>query len=370
MSEPLKAITMPKWGLAMEEGQLTAWLVEEGQAVGLGDEVVEIETTKITNVLECAVAGTLLRKVAAEGETLPVGALLGVVGEESPSAAIDAFIEEFNAAFATAAAAAAEEGVPEPAFIEVEGRQLCTLKMGDGDATPIVLVHGFGGDLNNWLFNQPVLAESGPVYAFDLPGHGRSSKDVGPGSLESLSSSLQGLLQVLEIPQAHLVGHSLGGAIVLELALREPGLVAGVSLLAPAGLAPDINQAYIDGFLAANRRKEMKSALQLLFADAELVSRDMINDLLKFKRLDGVDAALRQISEANFPAGRQARSMADRLNDLTMPVQVLWGEGDQILEPVSSLPGNVDRHRLPGVGHMPQMEAAAEVNRLIGGLLS
>jgi len=67
MSNAIQAITMPKWGLAMDEGMVAAWQVEEGAEVAAGDEIVEIETTKITNVFESPAAGVLRRRVVNEG---------------------------------------------------------------------------------------------------------------------------------------------------------------------------------------------------------------------------------------------------------------------------------------------------------------
>ncbi|MCG8359865.1 MAG: acetoin dehydrogenase dihydrolipoyllysine-residue acetyltransferase subunit, partial [Kiloniellales bacterium] len=70
MSEAIQAITMPKWGLAMEEGMVAAWLAEEGSTISAGQEVMEIETSKITNVYESPVGGTLRRRIVGEGETV------------------------------------------------------------------------------------------------------------------------------------------------------------------------------------------------------------------------------------------------------------------------------------------------------------
>ena len=70
------AVTMPKWGLAMSEGTVVAWHTQEGAVIAAGDELMDIETTKITNVFESPVAGLLRRRVVAAGATVPVGALL------------------------------------------------------------------------------------------------------------------------------------------------------------------------------------------------------------------------------------------------------------------------------------------------------
>ena len=92
----IKPITMPKWGLAMEEGALARWAVDEGAEIALGQEIMDIETTKIANVFESPVAGVLRKKVVAEGETVPVGALLGVVSEPGvPDAEVEKFVGEF-----------------------------------------------------------------------------------------------------------------------------------------------------------------------------------------------------------------------------------------------------------------------------------
>ncbi len=369
MSEAIRAVTMPKWGLAMTEGMVAAWHLEEGAAVAAGDELAEIETSKITNVFEAPAGGVLRRCVVAEGETVPVGALLAVLAPaETAAAEIDAFIVDFEANFDAAAAAEAEAGGPEPETVEAGGRRLRYLRMGDGEATPLLLLHGFGGDLNGWMFNQPTLAEARPVIALDLPGHGGSAKQVGAGDVGELAGAALGFMDALGIAQAHLAGHSLGGAVALHLALAAPDRVTSVSLVCPAGLGPEINMDYITGFIAAGRRKQLKPVLAQLFADPGLVSRDMMEDVLKYKRLDGVDAALKAIAAAAFADGRQTATFTDRLGEIVAPVQAIWGEDDHILPAAhaDSLPAAIPVHRLPGAGHMVQMEKAAEVNRLIG----
>ena len=92
----IQPIVMPKWGLAMEEGALTSWLVQNGAEIEKGQEIAEIETSKIANVFESPVAGTVRRLVAKEGDVLPVGALLAVLAPASvPDADIDSFVAGF-----------------------------------------------------------------------------------------------------------------------------------------------------------------------------------------------------------------------------------------------------------------------------------
>lgn len=362
----IEAIVMPKWGLAMQEGTLTKWNVDEGAQIRPGLEICDIETSKIANAMEATIAGTLRRRVASEGVTLPVGALLAVVADAKTSESeIDAFIAKFQESFA-AAAAAAEADAPRSRTVQVQGRAVNYLQVGDG-GVPIVFIHGFGGDLNSWMFNQPELATGRATIALDLPGHGASAKAVEDGSVAGLAATVLGLIDALDVGRAHLVGHSLGGAIALQIALDHPARVASVTGIASAGLGPEINMGYIEGFIASSGRKEIKPHLETLFADPSLVTRDLVNDILKFKRLDGVEAALRAIATAAFAGGRQATVLRDRLGALKVPAQFIVGARDRILPPdqARGLPAAIAVHVLPDAGHMPHMEAAGEVNRLI-----
>jgi pyruvate dehydrogenase E2 component (dihydrolipoamide acetyltransferase) len=95
----ISAITMPKWGIEMTEGTITAWRVGEGQRIERGAEILDVETEKIVNAVEAPAAGTLRRILARDGETQAVGSLIGVIAEEQASDAdIARFIESFVAA--------------------------------------------------------------------------------------------------------------------------------------------------------------------------------------------------------------------------------------------------------------------------------
>lgn len=361
---------MPKFGLVMKEGTVAAWLAEEGAEVSAGDELAEIETDKINGAVEAPTSGVLRRRVARVGEVLPVGALLGVIAERTvPDAEIDAFIEQFQSTFVPEGVE--EDGAPKTEVVTVDGRAIRYAREGDGPV-PIVLVHGFGGDLSAWLFNVEALA--GPdrsVYALDLPGHGGSSKDVGGGTLDELASAVAGALEALGIENAHLVGQSLGGAVAIAVAASSPRLVASLSLIAPAGLGPEIDGEFLTAFVAAESRRELKPVLERLFADPAVVTRQFTDEVLKTKRLDGVDAALATIAAACFPGGRQGIDLAGALAGLDLPILVIWGAADRIVPPAhaGAAPPSARVEIVDGAGHQPQMEAAGEVNRLLDGFL-
>lgn len=105
-------ILMPQLGLTMEEGEISAWKVKEGDKVAKGDVIAEITTDKLTNDLESEFEGTVLKIVAQEGTDIPVKGLLAWIGEEGeevPSA------EEKTAKPAAASSGAASSGAGTPA---------------------------------------------------------------------------------------------------------------------------------------------------------------------------------------------------------------------------------------------------------------
>jgi pyruvate dehydrogenase E2 component (dihydrolipoamide acetyltransferase) len=362
MSE-IQPIVMPKWGLAMEEGALTSWLVQGGAQIEKGQEIAEIETSKLANAFESPVSGTLRRLVAREGEVLRVGALLAVLAPATVSEAdIDAFVASF---VLETPAGGGDEGATVERKLERDGRALAYKAAGlENSATPVVLIHGFGGDSDNWLFNIDELAKSRPVYAVDLPGHGKSTKSLARGDLGELAQAIANLIDEIGAQKVHLVGHSLGAAAAFQILRDRPERVASIVGIAPAGFGDLVNAAFIEGFITAEKRKDIKAALQLLVGDPELVSAQMIEGVQRYKRLEGAREALRAIADKNLPSGRQTTSFRDLVADNRAPVLILWGGRDAILdsEGARGLPSFVKVAVFDNVGHMPHMEAASKAN--------
>lgn len=367
MNSPITSILMPKWGLSMKEGKLTDWHVEEGTEIAPGDDIMDVETDKIANVVEAADGGLLRRKVGEEGATYPVQALLGVLAPASVSdAEVDAYVDAFEM---PEIEGGDKDAGPDYQFADLPvGRIRYAARPGDG--TPAILIHGFGGDLDNWLFNIDALAEDRAVYALDLPGHGQSVKSVEAPDLALMVSTIVAFMDQLGIEQAHLVGHSLGGLIAGQTAIDHGARVASLALIAPAGLGEVINDDYISGFVNAVSRRELKPPLMHLFADSGLVNRSMVDDLLKYKRLDGVSTFLAALASSLFEGGRQSANIAVGLAELETPLLVISGDQDAVI-PASqaNVVPRAQWHQIENAGHMVQMEQAGKVNALIKSIM-
>ena len=97
--ERIRALTMPKWGIEMQEGTVTAWHIEPGRRVEKGEPLLDVETEKIVNSVESPASGTLRIVLAGAGDTCKVGELVGVLAEPGVGdAEVDAFIRNFRPA--------------------------------------------------------------------------------------------------------------------------------------------------------------------------------------------------------------------------------------------------------------------------------
>lgn len=363
----LTPIRMPKWGLSMQEGTILHWWKDEGAAIAQGEDLVDIETSKITNVFEAPEAGTLRRVVAAEGETLPVGALIGVLADADVSdAEVDTFVAEFSANFKPWEESGEGSGALTVSTVDVGSRSIRVGRAGAGEGPPIVLIHGFSGDINNWLFNIEPLAAKAPVIALDLPGHGGSSKTLREGSLRELADVVSGTLDALDVQRAHVVGHSLGGAVAARLAADAPQRIASLVLIAPAHLpGTRLSGDFLNGVVEAQRARDLRPFVEMLFTDPSLVTKDMLEDMMRYKRLDGVEEALGMLRDRLLSPAESESLIADlakipAATVIASPNDTIVGVPDE-----AALPAGFRVRWIEGAGHMPQLERAADVNAIL-----
>ena len=235
-----------------------------------------------------------------------------------------------------------------------------------GEGAPLVLIHGLCADLNGWRPLFRVLPETRAALAIDLPGHGLSPLGE-DASFEALVEAARAVLVEEGATRAHLVGHSLGGAVAAALS-QAPGVKAlSLMLIAPAGLGEETNSAFFDGYLQADDEASLTPWLNLLVSDPASLGAAMAPATLRQRAERPVVAAQRRLVRTLLANRKQAIDIRGCLAAPEAPVKVVFGLEDRITpahhaEDLSPL---IALHRFPKIGHMPHFEARREVARLI-----
>jgi pimeloyl-ACP methyl ester carboxylesterase len=226
----------------------------------------------------------------------------------------------------------------EERFAQVRGSRLRYLVRGEGE--PLVLVHGLGGAASNWLALAPLLLPGRRLLVPELPGHGGSEPLPAARNLNTYADSLAALIEREGFPPAAVVGHSLGGAIALRLAIRRPDAVSRLVLAAAAGISSGTRSARyaltITGILKPGRRIAPHRRLvarspglkSLVFgrwgaADPQALPGDVVEAFLSgpARHTDTVSAAKALMQD-------DPRADLDRVQ---CPSLVLWGARDNQL---------------------------------------
>lgn len=269
----------------------------------------------------------------------------------------------------------------EERFLDARGCRLRYLVAGEGD--PLVLVHGLGGAAANWLALAPLLLPGRRLIVPELPGHGGSSPLPAAPSLSPYADRLGLLLDHEGAAPAAVVGHSLGGAVALRLALRRPEAVSALVLAAAAGISSATRSARyaltITGILkpgrkiAPHRGRVARSALlkRVVFgrwgaSDPDALPPELVEALLAgpARHTDTLSAAKALVRDDLRP----------ELEHVRCPVLVLWGARDNQL-PVDDAFDYARRLRAPlrviaDCGHLLIVERPAGCADAITGFLS
>lgn len=243
-----------------------------------------------------------------------------------------------------------------------------TFKTLGGEGQDLVMIHGFGSDRLSWAGNSPALMDVARVHVLDLPGHGDSlASEIGDGSPLALAELVADALDANGIGQAHLLGHSLGGAIAMVLALAQPGRVLSLSLLAPAGLGQGINPDFLAAYPELASREDAEALLQCLVSKPLLINRFTIARVLEQLDRPGARDALRSIAEGIAAQEQQLGEWAAQIAATGIPRLVIFGAADRINPPdAMSLVGFAGRTLvIPEAGHLPHVEAARQVNEAL-----
>lgn len=231
-----------------------------------------------------------------------------------------------------------------------------TLSLGDGDATPLVLLHGMSCTSLMWRPNVESWVAERPVIAIDsVVDCGGSTQTAPAPDLEAVVGSVTQTLDGLGIARAHVVGLSYGAWTAAGLALHAPERVASVTLLDPAATIHPIRLPYLAG-MAASFIRPSPRRWKHLFA------RRPADDVISL-----LDASRRYWPAAPMPGVFSD----DDLAALTTPVQVVLGELSTVTDPQRTrerlsrhLP-SAEVHVVDGAGHMVSIDEPAAANRIV-----
>ncbi|WP_419906108.1 alpha/beta fold hydrolase [Hoeflea sp.] len=236
--------------------------------------------------------------------------------------------------------------------------RLNAIEDGRGGGAPLVFLHGFGLDAGVWSDMQSAFAGDGPTIAYDLPGHGSSHLGAGLEKTGKMAGAVTADLTRRGLGKVHLVGHSMGGAIATLIAMRTPGLVASMTLLAPGGYGPEINHRLLRRHARARTRDELLAAYENMFGWNSPVPERLVDNVFARRAEPGAIEGLCTILDTMLkPEGDDFYQGTFRRADLAalpMPVKVLWGTQDRVLptRQAHRLPPMFAAHVFENTGHM------------------
>jgi pimeloyl-ACP methyl ester carboxylesterase len=249
---------------------------------------------------------------------------------------------------------------PEPGQLNISRRT--------GQGLPIMLIHGFTADSHSWAPFEKALGPKRPLIRIDLPGHGKSPKRRVAGFADLARMMVDAFDDATRDHEVvHLVGHSLGGALAIALTDIRSRKVASLSLIAPAGLGPEIDADALAGIVRASRTESLAPWLRRLTATPDGISDDYVRAAMAARKDPAMRAAQADMTAAFFPDGVQAFDLRAAVARLECPTQMLWGRQDHILPYRHALAasGEFAIHLLKDAGHIPQIECPDRVARIV-----
>ncbi len=263
-------------------------------------------------------------------------------------------------------------------YITVKGIKLRCFVMGSGPQ--VLLLHGFGGFLETWAFNIPPLSKRYRVYAIDLPGHGLSDKPQNYYNTAFAIESANDIMKALGVTHAALIGHSLGGAVSINIALSLPERVSKLVLIDSAGLSRTLPWLYrlsslpVLGNILMSLAVEpsLTRSLKRLFYDSPLLSKEMVDIILENASQPGVRATMLRVLQQNvgLRGPHPEAILIEKLPQLKVPALFVHGAQDRVfplkhIRDAFSMAPNSRVKIFDQCGHCPHIEKAVEFNKAV-----
>jgi pimeloyl-ACP methyl ester carboxylesterase len=265
-------------------------------------------------------------------------------------------------------------------FIDLDGHSTHYVQAGEG--RPVILLHGFLFDWHTWRSNLDALGSRFKVYALDFWGFGCSTREPLDHGYPLYERQLQKFMDALDIPEASLIGHSMGGGVAIYFTVRHRARVRKLVLVGPVGLPAPLPplgriamRPRVGEFLYGLPGKFVRKMTlrNNWFHDARILTRDYLEDVLGFHKVKGTTEVMLSILRKQF-----FHTLLDdvrALGQMAVPTLLIWGRQDKSC-PLSS--GQAMHRLLKGsrlevfdrVGHAAHDEGPERFNQLALDFLS
>lgn len=270
--------------------------------------------------------------------------------------------------------------------VDVGARHIHLAEFGAG--VPVLMLHGGGpgaSGVSNYSRNVDALAAAGfRVLVPDMPGYGQSSKDIDAGDpFGNLATAMHALLDALDIPRAHVVGNSLGGACALRMALDRPERIGRIVLMGPGGVGIS-SSAPTDGLKRlltyyGGEGPTMEKLRAFICGDLVYDASRIPEEVLRQRFESSIQPEVMANPPLRPPKDIEAFKRLDflldpRLAELANPTLVVWGTEDRVNPPsgaaaLQKLMPACDVVLFSRTGHWAQWERATEFNGLVAAYL-
>ncbi len=264
--------------------------------------------------------------------------------------------------------------------VTVNGARIAYLDIGGGP--PVILIHGFGGSMWQWEYQQAALAAHYRIITLDLPGSGLSDKPDIAYTPDEIVAFIRGFMDALGIQKASFVGNSMGSGAVIGMALTHPDRMDRVVLI--SGLPKGVREKLTGPLI--KRAVETSVPVWLVRFGNWLAGRWVTEDVLKEivhdhsrltpaviersyqnrKRPGLIQAAM--ATSRSLPLWEQGFAL--RIGEISRPTLVIWGEQDKVFLPevgreLQTAIKGASFALVPKAGHIPQWEQPEVVNALL-----